>query len=95
MMLLLLCLNRSLSCQTSSKALDMSRRTARVSREGNFSNAVSMLCVIEISWLIVGSSGRKPDRFGVSKLFMHRYSYIYTWYQISTSRIFFHKLAKI
>ena len=69
----------------------------RVSCEGNFSNAVYMLCVIEISWLIVGSSGRKPDWFGVSKLFMHRYSYIYiyTWYQISTSRIFFHKLAKI
>ena len=94
-MLLLLCLKRSPSCQTSSKALDMSRRTARVSREGNFSNAVYMLCVIEISWLIVGSSGRKPDWFGVSKLFTHRYSYIYTWYQISTSRIFFHKLVKI
>ena len=30
----------------------------RVSREGNFSNAVYMLCVIEIGWLIVGLSGR-------------------------------------
>ena len=55
----------------------MSRRTARVSREGNFSNAVYMLCVIEISWLIVGSSGRKPDWFGVSYLRTDTHIYIH------------------
>ena len=34
------------------------------------------------------ASGRKPDWFGVSKLFTHRYSYIYMVSNINFSNIF-------
>ena len=59
------------SCQTLSNALDISRKTARVSLDGNSSKAVYiyMQYVIDKSWLIVESPGRNPDWLGVSKSF--------------------------
>ena len=57
------------SCQTLSNALDISRKTAHISLDGNSSKAVYMQYVIDKSWLIVESPGRNPDWLGVSKSF--------------------------
>ena len=64
------------SCQTLSNALEISKNIARVSLDGYLSNALCISLVIERSWLIVESPGRKPDCFGVRRLFLFKNSYI-------------------
>ena len=76
------------SCQTLSNALEISKNIARVSLSGYLSNALCISLVIERSWLIVESPGRKPDCFGVKRLFLFRNSYITS--KISFSNIFPH-----
>ena len=72
------------SCQT----LEISKNIARVSLDGYLSNALCISLVIERSWLIVESPGRKPDCFGVKRLFLFRNSYITS--KTSSSNIFPH-----
>ena len=57
------------SCQTLSNALDISRKTAHVSLDGNSSKAVYMQYVIDKSWSIVESPGRDPDWLGSANRF--------------------------
>ena len=56
-----LSLNSKPSCQTLSNALEMSRKTPRVSSEGQESKFVNISCVIARSWETQESCLRKPD----------------------------------
>ena len=56
------------SCQTLSIALEITKNIARVSLDGYLLNALCISLVIERSWLIVESPGRKLDCFGVKRL---------------------------
>ena len=62
------------SCQTLSKALDMSKKTALVS--STFSNVSKISVVIDRSWLMVESPGRNPDWFLVKRLFLEKKEYM-------------------
>ena len=61
------------SCQTLSKALEMSRKTPLTSAVGLLSKAVYISCIIDSNWTIHESPGRKPGWDGVKSLLLRKW----------------------
>ena len=57
------------SCHTLSKAFEISKKTALISRGGLQSNDAHILWTTERSWYSHESYGRKPDRFSQRVIF--------------------------
>ena len=71
------------SFHTLSKALEISRWTEQISRERLQANALKMVCVIEINWLIVEYLERMPVWFGFSSSYKTRFEYGASYISIS------------
>ena len=64
-----LSLKTRLSCHTLSKALEIAKKSALTSKDGDVSKDLRIVSTRLNNWFVVESLGRKPDLFSVIRLY--------------------------